>query len=63
MSRATQPRDEIERTPRGHDIQLLREMLELAPEERIRRNADWVCLVEKLRQATRAFRVWGPTTS
>ncbi len=53
MRRAPQPGDKIERTPRGHDVQLLREMLDLAPDERIRRNAGWVRMVEKLRKATR----------
>ena len=38
-----------ERTARGHDVPLLREMLALTPEERIRRNARWVAAVEALR--------------
>ncbi len=53
MRRAPQHRDKIEQTPRGHDVQLLREMLDLAPDDRIRRNVEWVRLVEKLREATR----------
>lgn len=39
----------MERTARGHDMALLREMLTLTPEERIRRNARWVMVVEALR--------------
>jgi hypothetical protein len=41
--------EESERTPEGHDIGLLREMLALSPEERIRRNAQWVEMIEKMR--------------
>lgn len=41
--------EEPERTPEGHDLGLLREMLSLSPEERIRRNAQWVEMIEKMR--------------
>lgn len=41
--------EESERTPEGHDVGLLREMLALSPEERIRRNAQWVQMIEKMR--------------
>jgi hypothetical protein len=44
------PRDAPERTPRGHDLGLLREMLALTPEERIVRNVQFVSLIEELRQ-------------
>jgi hypothetical protein len=40
-----------ERTPRGHDVSLLRELQELSPAERIRRNSRMVELIEKLRAA------------
>jgi hypothetical protein len=40
-----------ERTPRGHDLGLLRELQELSPAERIRRNSRMVDLMEKLRVA------------
>jgi hypothetical protein len=39
-----------ERTPRGHDVGLLREMLALTPEERILRNVHFVALIEELRR-------------
>ena len=42
---------EADQTPRGHDLSLLRELLELSPEERVRRNAEMVRLIERLRQA------------
>jgi len=41
----------VDRTPRGHDLSLLRELQELTPAERIARNcamADWI---EKLQAA------------
>lgn len=41
---------ENERTPRGHDIDLLREMLALPPEERVMRNVRFVAMLEELRQ-------------
>lgn len=41
--------EESERTPEGHDVGLLREMLALSPEARIRRNAQWVEMIEKMR--------------
>jgi hypothetical protein len=41
--------EEPETTPRGHDVGLLREMLALTPEERIRRNEEWVEMIERLR--------------
>jgi len=40
---------DLEITPRGHDVGLLREMLALTPEERIRRNEEWVEMIERLR--------------
>lgn len=40
---------DLETTPRGHDVGLLREMLALTPEERIRRNEEWVEMIEQLR--------------
>jgi hypothetical protein len=40
-----------ERTPRGHDVGLLRELQELNPDERLRRNSLMVDLMEKLRAA------------
>lgn len=40
---------DLETTPRGHDIGLLREMLALTPTERIRRNEEWVQMIERLR--------------
>ena len=43
--------EETERTPRGHDLSLLREMLDLTPEERIERNVQFVALIEELRGA------------
>lgn len=43
--------EEPETTPRGHDVGLLREMLALTPEERIRRNEEWVEMIEELRQS------------
>jgi hypothetical protein len=39
-----------ERTPRGHDVGLLREMLVLTPEERVLRNVHFVALIEELRR-------------
>ena len=39
-----------ERTPRGYDVGLLREMLALTPEERILRNVHFVALIEELRR-------------
>jgi hypothetical protein len=45
---------EPETTPRGHDVGLLREMLALTPEERIRRNEEWVEMIEKLRASAAA---------
>lgn len=40
---------EPEQTPRGHDVGLLREMLALTPGERVRRNEEWVEMIEELR--------------
>jgi hypothetical protein len=40
-----------ERTPRGHDVGLLRELQELNPAERLRRNSQMVDLMERLRAA------------
>ena len=39
-----------ERTPRGHDVDLLREMLALTPAERVLRNVHFVALIEELRR-------------
>lgn len=39
------------RTPRGHDVTLLRELQELTPAERLERNWRMVELVEELRAA------------
>ena len=39
-----------ERTPRGHDVGLLREMLALTPEKRILRNIHFVALIDELRR-------------
>lgn len=41
--------EEPERTPEGHDVSLLREMLALSPEQRIVRNAQWVRMIEAMR--------------
>jgi hypothetical protein len=43
-----------ERTPRGHDVSLLRELQELTPAKRIERNCRMAELVEKLRAAGEA---------
>lgn len=40
-----------DRTPRGHDLTLLRELQSLSPAERIERNCRMAELVEKLREA------------
>lgn len=45
-----------ERTPRGHDLTLLRELQELSPAERIERNCQMAELVEQLRVAGEDFR-------
>lgn len=45
-----------ERTPRGQDVSLLRELQELSPAERIRRNSQMVDLMEKLRAAGERLR-------
>ena len=39
-------------TPRGHDLTLLQEMLDLTPAERIARNCEMVDWIEKLQAAT-----------
>lgn len=41
--------EEPERTPEGHDVSLLREMLALSPAQRILRNAQWVRMIEAMR--------------
>jgi hypothetical protein len=46
-----QPDSSVERTPRGHDLTLLRELQELTPAERIKRNCEMVELIEKLQAA------------
>ena len=38
-----------DRTPEGHDLDLLREMLSLSPAERILRNVRWVTMIERMR--------------
>jgi hypothetical protein len=47
--------DPEERTPRGHDVSLLRELQELAPAQRIERNCRMAEWVEKLRAAGEAY--------
>jgi hypothetical protein len=44
-----------ERTPRGHDLTLLRELQELTPEERIERNCRMAQLIGQLRAAGEAY--------
>ena len=41
----------IDRTPRGHDLSLLRELQELSPAERIARNCAMAEWIEKLQAA------------
>ena len=41
----------VDRTPRGHDLSLLRELQELTPAERIARNCAMVDWIEKLQAA------------
>jgi hypothetical protein len=43
--------DHPDRTPRGHDLTLLRELQELTPAERIERNCRMAEFLEKLRKA------------
>jgi hypothetical protein len=48
------PFDSEERTPRGHDVSLLRELQEITAAERIERNCRMAELVEQLRLAGEA---------
>ena len=44
-----------DRTPRGHDLTLLQELLELTPAERIARNCAMAEWVEKLQTAAQDY--------